>query len=44
LIIGWSDAGQGNPNTGRSTCDRLNRLYCFADVEVPVELEEFSVE
>jgi hypothetical protein len=34
----WSDTGGGNP------CDRLNRLYCFADQQVPVELQEFSVE
>jgi hypothetical protein len=35
---GWTDIGAGN------NCDALNRIYCFADVEVPVELEEFSVE
>jgi len=40
----WTDAGQGDPNTGGQTCDSLNRLYCFADGEVPVELQKFSVE
>jgi hypothetical protein len=26
------------------TCDTFNRLYCFANVQVPVEMEEASVE
>jgi hypothetical protein len=40
----WSDVGEGDPNVGGQPCDTLNRLYCFSDYEVPVELEEFSVE
>jgi len=34
----WTDAGGGAP------CNTTHRLYCFADQEVPVELQEFSVE
>jgi hypothetical protein len=40
----WTDEGQGDPNTGGQTCDTRNRVYCFSAFEVPVELQEFSVE
>jgi len=36
----WTD----NAALGEENCDVFNRLYCFADQEVPVELQEFSVE
>jgi hypothetical protein len=40
----WTDSSGGDPNMGGNDCDTLNRLYCFADVQIPVEMEEASVE